>query len=76
MENFFRSGRLTTIPAQRKKARICLEEIVKVLEPERVYTEPELNEVLLRFHEDYCTLRRDMISEGLLRRENGLYEKV
>ena len=76
IETFFEYGRLKAIPAQRKKARICLEEIVKVLEPERVYTEPELNEVLLRFHEDYCTLRRDMISEGLLRRENGLYEKV
>ena len=75
-ETYFEYGRLNAIPAQRKKARICLEEIVKVLEPGRVYTEPELNEVLLRFHEDYCTLRRDMISEGLLRRENGLYEKV
>ena len=76
IETFFEYGRLKAIPAQRKKARICLEEIVKVLEPGRVYTEPELNEVLLRFHEDYCTLRRDMISEGLLRRENGRYEKV
>ncbi|MFQ6828681.1 MAG: DUF2087 domain-containing protein [Acutalibacter sp.] len=27
------------------------------------YPERELNQVLLRFHKDYCTLRRDMISE-------------
>ena len=76
IETFFEYGRLKAIPAQRKKERICLEEIAKSLEAGRIYTEPELNEVLLGFHEDYCTLRRDMISEGLLRRENGLYEKV
>ena len=76
IETFFEYGRLRAIPAQRKKERICLEEIVRVLEPGKIYAEPELNEELLRFHEDYCTLPRDMISEGLLRRENGRYEKV
>ena len=76
IETFFEYGRLKAIPAQRKKERICLEEMVRVLAPGRVYTEPELNEVLLRFHEDYCTLRRDMISEGLLTRDGGLYTRV
>lgn len=76
IETFFEYGRLKAIPAQRKKERICLEEIARTLESGRTYTEPELNEVLLGFHEDYCTIRRDMISEGLLRRENGRYEKV
>ena len=73
LETFFEYGRLKAIPAQRKKERICLEEIAKALEPGRIYAEPELNQVLLGFHEDYCTLRRDMISEGLLQRENGQY---
>ena len=76
IETFFEYGRLRAIPAQRKKERICLEEMVCSLEPEKIYTEPELNEILLRFHEDYCTLRRDMISEGLLTRDGGLYRRV
>lgn len=76
VETFFEYGRLKAIPAQRKKERICLEEIAKALEPGRIYTEPELNEVLQGFHEDYCTLRRDMISEGLLKRDGGKYEKL
>ena len=76
IEAFFEYGRLRAIPAQRKKERICLEEIVKKLQPEKIYTEPELNDILLTVHEDYCTLRRDMISEGLLKRENGLYQRV
>ena len=66
LDSFFEYGRLKSIPAQRKKERICLEEIAKEL---------ELNQVLLRFHQDYCTLRRDMISEGILRREEGLYTR-
>lgn len=75
LDSFFEYGRLKSIPAQRKKERICLEEIAKELELGRPYPERELNQVLLRFHQDYCTLRRDMISEGVLRREEGLYTR-
>lgn len=75
LDSFFEYGRLKAIPAQRKKERICLEEIAKELELGRPYPERELNQVLLRFHQDYCTLRRDMISEGILHREEGLYTR-
>lgn len=75
LDSYFEYGRLKSIPAQRKKERICLEEIAKELELGRPYPERELNQVLLRFHQDYCTLRRDMISEGILRREEGLYTR-
>ena len=75
LDSFFEYGRLKAIPAQRKKECICLEEIAKELELGRPYPERELNQVLLRFHQDYCTLRRDMISEGILRREEGLYTR-
>ena len=76
LDSFFEYGRLKAIPAQRKKERICLEELAKELELGRPYPERELNQVLLRFHQDYCTLRRDMISEGILRREEGLYTRL
>lgn len=76
LDSFFEYGRLKSIPAQRKKEHICLEEIAKELELGRPYPERELNQVLLRFHQDYCTLRRDMISEGILRREEGLYTRL
>ena len=76
LDSFFEYGRLKAIPAQRKKERICLEEIAKELGLGRPYPERELNQVLLRFHQDYCTLRRDMISEGILRREEALYTRL
>lgn len=73
LDSFFEYGRLKAIPAQRKKERICLEEMAKSFEVGRVYEEPEVNEILLRFHEDYCTIRRDMISEKLLERDGNHY---
>ena len=76
IDAFFEYGRLKAIPAQRKKERICLEEIVKSFEIGRVYEEPEVNEILLRFNEDYCTIRRDMISEKLMERDGNQYRIV
>ena len=70
---FFEYGKLKSIPAQKKKERIVLEELVKAFEPGRKYAEREVNIILADAHDDFCTLRRDMIGEGLLRRENGVY---
>lgn len=70
---FFEYGKLKSIPAQKKKERIVLEEIVKAFEPGRQYAEREVNILLADYFDDFCTLRRDMIGEGLLARENGVY---
>ena len=76
LENFFEYGKLKSIPAQRKKERICLEEMIKSFEVGREYPESEVNEILLRFHEDYCTIRRDMISEKLMKRDGTTYIRI
>ena len=60
----------------RKKERIVLEEIAKSFEAEREYTEREINIMIADFHDDFCTIRRDMISEGILQRENMIYKKI
>ena len=70
---FFEYGKLKSIPAQKKKERIVLEELVKGFEPGRRYTEREVNLILADAFDDFCTLRRDMIGEGLLCRESGVY---
>ena len=76
IDSFFEYGRLKSIPAQRKKERICLEEMAKSFELGKVYEEPEVNEILLRFHEDYCTIRRDMISEKIMERTGTTYIRI
>lgn len=73
LESFFEYGKLKSIPSQRKKERIILEEIAKSFEPGRVYTEREVNIIIADFHDDFCTIRRDMISEKIMDRENGKY---
>lgn len=68
IDAFFEYGKLKSIPAQRKKQRIVLEEICKVFQPGRTYTEKEVNLLIADFHDDFCTIRRDMIAEGLMER--------
>lgn len=76
IDTFFQYGRLKAIPTQRKKERIILEELLKRFEPGRVYSEPEVNALINEFHEDHCTIRRDMIGEKLLAREGTKYWRL
>lgn len=70
---FFRDGKLTGIPAQRKKRVFILERLLEEFEPGRVYTEAEVNTVLGQFHSDVCTLRREFIMERMMTRSGGKY---
>ena len=76
IDSFFESGKLKSIPSQRKKERIVLEEIAKSFEKGREYTEREINIIIADFNDDFCTIRRDMISEGIITRENMIYKKL
>ena len=73
---FFEYGRLRSIPVQRKKKLICYQLIAERFEIGRVYEEKEVNEIILPIHEDYCTIRRDMISEGIFRRDGSRYVRL
>ena len=76
LDSFFQDGRLKTIPAQRKKKRIVLQALAQQFEPQRIYPEPEVNVILARYHDDVCTLRRDLVGEGLLERDAQGYWRV
>lgn len=73
IDAFFDYGKLLSIPAQRKKKRIVLEEIARAFQSGRTYTEKEVNLLIADFHDDFCTIRRDMISEGLMARDGQTY---
>ena len=73
---FFEYGKLKSIPSQRKKERICLEEIAKNFEIGKVYDEVEVNQIIENYYEDYCTLRRDMISECIMKRDGTKYTRI
>lgn len=73
---FFEYGKLKSIPAQRKKERIILEEIVRSFEFDRIYSEREVNIIIADYYDDFCTIRRDMVSEKLLDRNANGYWRV
>ena len=73
---FFEYGKLKAIPAQQKKKRIILEVIAQTFEYYRIYSEREVNIIIADFHDDFCTIRRDMISEHLLERDAKGYWRV
>ena len=75
IDSFFEYGKLKSIPTQRKKERIVLEEIAKAFEADRSYTEREVNIIIADYHDDFCTLRRDMVAEKLLIRDKNQYKK-
>lgn len=66
-------GRLKTIPAWRKKLQVVLRHVVESFVPGERYREERVNEILVRFHEDTATLRRELVASGLMRREGGVY---
>lgn len=73
LNTFVQHGRLTRIPAQRKKRDVILRELATLFEPGERLPEREVNARLAHWHEDFATLRRELIVAGLLSREGGAY---
>lgn len=70
---FIKGGRLTSMPSAKSKRVAVLDHIAQSFEPGRRYPEAKVNEVLRSFHDDYASLRRYLVDEGLLEREAGKY---
>ena len=76
LNSFFEYGKLKLIPSQRKKEIICLEEIAKSFTLGKEYEETEVNDIIQGIFDDYCSLRRDMISFGIMVRDKSIYKRV
>lgn len=61
-------GRLKTIPSQRKKLEAILRYISQNFTQGEKYSEQEINQILSQYHQDTASLRRELISIGLLQR--------
>ena len=68
LRRFISKGRLLAIPAARGKRLVVLDHLAGLFEPGRRYPEPEVNELLGRYHPDYATLRRYLVDDGFLDR--------
>lgn len=66
-------GRLHTIPSKHAKLLVVLDHLAQRFEPGKVYPEREVNAILERFHPDYAALRRYLVENQFLTREDGFY---
>src|SRR4030081_2465595 len=66
-------GRLKQIPGRRKKRLVILRWLADHFRPAERYTEAQVNDILLRYHDDPAYLRRLMVDEELMHRYGGLY---
>ncbi|TMR08850.1 DUF2087 domain-containing protein [Nonomuraea turkmeniaca] len=73
LRTFLVDGRLTTMPMRRDKRLVVLRYIATVFEPGVRYPEKDVNVTLRAFHDDYAALRRYLVDEGLLSREDNVY---
>jgi hypothetical protein len=68
LRRFLHNGRLLAMPAARGKRLVVLDHLAGLFEPGRRYPEPEVNELLGRYHPDYAMLRRYLVDDGFLAR--------
>lgn len=66
-------GRLRTIPTKHSKLLVVLDHLAQSFEPGRVYPEGQVNEILQRFHPDYAALRRYLVENAFMTREDSKY---
>ncbi|HET6817747.1 MAG TPA: DUF2087 domain-containing protein [Mycobacteriales bacterium] len=73
LRTFLRGGRLTQIPTQHSKRLVVLDHICRVFDIGVRYPEREVNAFLRAFHPDTSALRRYLVDEGFLTRQNNVY---
>lgn len=76
LHTFLVDGKLTRIPAARKKRDVVLRWLAEQFEPGRRYPEREVNELIGRYHRDFATLRRELVDGRWMTRAEGVYWRV
>ena len=73
LRSFIRDGRIVTFPAKRSRRLVLLNHVAQLFDIGVRYSEGEVNRTLRNLHDDYAALRRYLVDEGLLSRQNGEY---
>lgn len=73
LATFLRDGRLISFPTGDQRKLIILGEIAGRFDPQRTYSEREVNEVLKQVYDDYATIRRALVDYHFMNRHKGAY---
>lgn len=60
--------RFDVFPAKNKRKYILASFLVHYFEPDYMYSESEVNDILIHVYDDFATVRRFMIDYGFLKR--------
>lgn len=66
-------GRIVRMPAKYRKRLVLLDHVARVFEPGVRYPEQQVNTLLRAFSDDVAMLRRYLVDEQFMARENGMY---
>jgi len=70
---FVRDGKLVSIPSVHSKRLVVLDWLTQRFEPGRRYPEQMVNLIIAQVHPDTAALRRYLVDDEFLSRENGEY---
>ncbi len=76
LNTFVENGRITQLPARRKKQLVIMNWVVEHFDYDVRYPEAELNERLKQLNPDFASLRRYLIDHKLMARENNIYWRI
>lgn len=76
LRDYMENGRFTRIPAQRKKRDVLLRYLVNRFDMGQKYPEKEVNLIIADVHDDFATLRRELVDGRFMTRENGIYWRL
>lgn len=63
------------LPSQPSKRKYLLEYILAQFEPNREYSEEEVNRTISRHHDDFVAVRREFLSEAMMELVNDRYRR-
>jgi len=73
LRTFMRDGRITALPAKRSRRLVLLDHVAQMFDVGVRYPEGQVNLILRNVHDDYAALRRYLVDEGFLSRDQGEY---
>ncbi|MFZ5515284.1 MAG: metalloregulator ArsR/SmtB family transcription factor [Candidatus Zhuqueibacterota bacterium] len=73
IHTFFEKGKLRRLPSQHKKRWIVLEQIAQRFETGKEYSEADVNATISTVFDDYCSIRRELVDEGIMERDGQRY---
>jgi len=71
LRDYTLNGRLVQFPTKEKKWLVVLRWLATKFAPDIRYSEKQVNAILTAIHDDYATMRRNLVEYGFMRRERG-----